>query len=305
MNDQCILELCRKTLGETPAVIERCGVGQGNYVYLAECCGQKSIIRCSEVKDAYQDTVRWLEKLSAVGVPVPKVIARGRFQAYEYLILSYLEGKDIGLVYPQLIKAEKREIAREVVRIQDKVSELEVDDLPSDWSWHRVFVDDMLERAENRILTNGYFDVEKVERLKQEAGVLDPYFEEVKPIAYLDDISTKNLLIHRGRVSGIIDVDWIGTGDRLTFAALTYVALMNMEYDTDYVEYLLEEMQVQDKEKAAFLFYSLIYCVDFMGERGMEFLGRTVEVNRRVIDRLNSIYDRLFRQWEQRKGYIK
>lgn len=41
---------------------------------------------------------------------------------------------------------------------------------------------------------------------------LAAYFARVEPVAYLDDISTKNLLIHEGRVSGVIDIDWMGVG---------------------------------------------------------------------------------------------
>lgn len=64
---------------------------------------------------AYTDTVYWLERLAEIQVPAPKVIAKGSFQGYEYLILSYLEGQDLGIIYPQLTKEEKRRIAAEIV----------------------------------------------------------------------------------------------------------------------------------------------------------------------------------------------
>ncbi len=35
------------------------------------------------------------------------------------------------------------------------------------------------------------------------------YFNEIEPKAFLDDISNKNLIIHNGDVSGIIDLDWM------------------------------------------------------------------------------------------------
>ena len=145
------------------------------------------------------------------------------------------------------------------------------------------------------ILDSGYFDVEKVERLQAQMVQFQEYFANVKPIAYLDDISSKNLLIHDGKISGIIDIDWIGIGDKLTFAALTNMALLNLEYDTDYVKYLLDEMQVSGIESKVFLFYTLMYCVDFMGERGMQFMDKKIEVNESIIKRLNNIYNRL---WE-------
>lgn len=156
----------------------------------------------------------------------------------------------------------------------------------------------MLERATERIVQNGYFDVEKVERLRGCLEQLKDYFAGIKPVAYLDDISSKNLLVHNGQISGIIDIDWMGIGDKLTYVALTNMALLNMEYDTDYVKYILEEMQISDVEKKAFLFYTLMYCVDFMGERGMKFMDKQVEVNAQIVERLNGIYDKLWCEWQ-------
>lgn len=299
MNEQIISQICLECFSETPGVIERCTVGQGNYVYIIECAGTKYVFRCSTECNAYSNTIFWLEKLSSIEIPVPKVIGKGNFKEYEYLILSYLEGKDIGLIYSQLNDAEKTEIAKEIVHIQNKVAKLELEDVETDWSWCK-FIHYMLDRARERIAANGYFDIEKVERLKKEMARLKEYFEAVKPVAYLDDVSTKNLLIHHGRISGIIDIDWMGTGDKLTYVALTNMALLNLEYDTDYVKYILKEMRVNGVEKKAFLFYTLMYCVDFMGERGMQFMDKKVEVNEQIIGRLNGIYDRLWEEW--RKG---
>lgn len=42
---------------------------------------------------------------------------------------------------------------------------------------------------------------------------------------------------------GIIDIDQMGIGDKLMYVALTNMALLNMEYDTDYVKCILKEMQ--------------------------------------------------------------
>ena len=157
----------------------------------------------------------------------------------------------------------------------------------------------MLDRAEERINQNGYFDRNKAAQVREEMFVLDGYFSQIKPIAYLDDISTKNLLIHNGTVSGVIDIDWMGVGDNLTFIAMTYVALRNMNCETDYVEYLLEERGCTDTERKAFLFYCLMFCVDFMGERGMQFGDKKIEVNDTVIERLNRIYEELWAEYKK------
>lgn len=297
MNEKMIYTLCVQYFSKAPQSIERCSVGQGNYVYIAECSGIKYVFRCSPERNAYDNTVYWLEQLTSARIPVPRVIAKGRAGEYEYLILSYLEGKDIGLVYSQLNDKDKKEIAKEITHIQSKVATLRLKNVEPDWSWHS-FVKYILDRAEERIAANGYFDIKKAGQLRKAAEQLNEYFTSIKPIAYLDDISTKNLLIHNGHISGIVDIDWIGTGDRLTYASLTNMALLDLQYDTDYVKYILKEMQVSGIQKKAFLFYTLMYCVDFMGERGMKFLDRTVEVNEQVIDRLNGIYDKLWNEWK-------
>lgn len=300
MDEKIIFRLISSCLSKNPQSIKRCGVGQGNYVYIVECRDTKYVVRCSLEPNAYKDTIYWLEKLSFLEIPVPRIIDKGSLDDWcniegEYLILSYIEGEDLGVVYTQLKDDEKRNIAKEIVNIQNKVATLKLENIAPNWSWH-TFIKDMLERARMRIVQNGYFEVEKVERLWEQTEQLEEYFADVKPIAYLDDISSKNLLIHKGRISGIIDIDWMGIGDKLTYVALTNMALLNMECDTDYVKYILEEMQVDDTEKKAFLFYTLMYCVDFMGERGMQFLDKTVEVNEQIVSRLNRIYDKL---WEE------
>lgn len=296
MSEGIIIQLCQECFSKNPLSVTRCGIGTGNYVFAVAYDDTKYTIRCSEMKNAYVDTMYWLKRLASLDIPVPKIIANGAFREYEYLILSYIEGEDLGVVYPDLSTSEKKQIAKNVIEIQNRVATLELDALEADWEWGS-FIQEMLDRAKERILDNGYFDAAKVERLRLQMDGLCDYFASIKPVAYLDDITTKNLLIYHGQVSGIIDIDWIGIGDRLTFAALTKMALLNQECDTDYVSFILNELQLNRAEKKAFDFYVLMYCVDFMGERGTQFLDKTVEVNSRIVDRLNQIYDTLWNEY--------
>lgn len=103
--------------------IERCSVGPANYVFTVSADGDKYILRCSKEEDAYQDTVYRLDKLSVCGIPIPAVLSKGSCGGYSYLVLSYIPGDDIGNVYGQLSDREKKQIAKEVVAIQRRVSE--------------------------------------------------------------------------------------------------------------------------------------------------------------------------------------
>lgn len=275
--------------------IERCGVGIANYVFIVHTATEKFVLRCSKDADAYKDTVYWLNRLSVCEIPISAVVSQGRYKEYFYLVLSYIPGDDIGNVYCQLNESEKKQIAKEVIAIQQKLSRLDIA-ADAQWTWSSV-INEMLNRAEQRIKQNRYFDTDKIRTIKKLQREIQAYMDTVQPIPYLDDISTKNLLICDGKLSGIIDIDWIGLGDVLTFAAMTKVALLNMNLDIRYVDYLLEEIHPNAMEYKAFIFYCLVYCVDFMGERGMRFLDKTVPVNESIINRLNDIFDMLMEEW--------
>lgn len=281
--------------------IQRCGVGIANYVFTVSAEAEKFILRCSKEAGAYQDTIYWLRRLAACEIPVPVVLWEGKYEEYSCLILSYIPGDDIGNVYGELTCGEKRQIAKEVIALQRKVAGIEVK-TPAGWTWNR-FVDEMLDRAEERIKWNRCFDAEKVHIIKNLRREIQEYLDQVRPTPYLDDISTKNLLIHEGKLSGVIDVDWIGLGDMLTFTALTKVALLNMDLDVKYVDDLLEEIEPSAIEYKAFVFYCLLFCVDFMGERGMRFLDKTNPVNDTIIRRLNDIFDVLVEEWNECRKY--
>ena len=293
MNEEIISKICIKHFSEPPKSVDRCGIGIGNYVYIVECKNTKYVVRCSEETNAYANAKFLLRKLSVLDIPIPHIIASGMLLQYEYIILTFIEGKDIGWVYQNLSTSEKKKIAKDVVEIQNKVAKSDIKNTDENWSWES-FVKEILDRAKERILKNAYFAINKVEQLQEKMSDFAEYFANVKPIPYLDDISSKNLLINNGRVSGIIDIDWIGFGDRLTFAALTKMAFLDLGYDTDYITYLLEEMQVCGIEKTVFDFYTLMFCVDFMGERGTTFLDKTVEVDDQIVKRLNQIFDSLW-----------
>ena len=183
-----LFESCAK-LGA--AQVERC------YVFIVSTADEKFVLRCSKERNAYKDTGYWLNALAACKIPVPAVLFQGRYKEYSYLILSYIPGGDLGDVYHQLSGPEKKRIAKEVAAIQRKVSRLAVP-VEAEWTWSRV-VEDMLDRAEERIRKMQYFDAGKVHLLRGLKGGIQDYLDQVRPTPYLDDISTKNLLIHEGR----------------------------------------------------------------------------------------------------------
>lgn len=205
------------------------------------CLAENFILRCSKDEDAYKDTVYWLNKLSVCEISIPIVLSEGK------------------------------QIAKEVIAIQRKVSRIDIS-TDEAWTWNCV-IDEMLNRAEERIKGKHYFDSNKIYIIKKLQREIQEYLDKVQPTPYLDDM--------------------------LTFVAMTKVALLNMDLDTKYIDYLLDEIHPNKTEYKAFVFYCLIYCVDFMGERGMQFLDKTVPVNESIIKRLNDIFAILMEEWNK------
>lgn len=117
--------------------------------FYCSTANEKFVLRCSKDENAYKDTVYWLNRLSVCEIPIPIVLSEGKYKDYSYLILSYIRGDDIGNVYCKLNDSEKKQIAKEVVKIQRKVSRLDIH-ADMEWTWN-CFVDKMLNRAEKRI----------------------------------------------------------------------------------------------------------------------------------------------------------
>ena len=112
----------------------------------------------------------------------------------------------------------------------------------------------------------------------------------------MDDISNKNLIIHNGDISGIIDLDWMGFGDLLYFVGYNNMALLDMEVDTKYIDYMIQELNLNEFQKQIVLFYTLVFCVDFMSEKGQTFQDKEIFVDENIVDKMNNIYDNLINE---------
>lgn len=304
MNDLIINEIIYMEFNKYPDKIVRFEIGLGSYVYQI-CIGQSTfVIRLTNNKEIYKHTVYWLDKLQKVGIPIPKVIYRGELKDISYIILNYIEGEDLGIVYNVLSDNEKRQLAKEIVTIQNRVATLpenkgfgflaSYEDEAYKKSWKEVVIGH-LNRSSSRIIENKVFDPGKVDRIKVLLEKYEDYLASIRPIPFLDDITTKNVLISQGKLSGIIDIDWLCFGDRLYQVALTNMALISMGADTKYINYLLEEMKSSDYDIEILKLYTIIFCVDFMSEKGMKFnKNETIEVNQKEVIKLNELYEKLY-----------
>jgi Ser/Thr protein kinase RdoA (MazF antagonist) len=281
MNEEFARAAWREHHGRDPESVTRLATGSANIVFLIRDQGQ-FILRAAppERREVLRGSLYWIDKLAPLALPIPRILASGIENETPYVILSYLEGDDLGAVYSQLTPSQKREIAKALWKAQTTVSALSGQtgygylsswgDTNKKTSWNEV-VKAHLARSRSWIVSCGHFDERFVDRVERFLPEFDEDFSRVEPQAFFDDATTKNLLVHNGRFSGIVDLDWLCFGDRLYNIALIRMALLELAQTTDYVDYLLEEENVTGPRRRIFSFYTLVFCVDFMGGIGMQF----------------------------------
>ena len=278
---ETVNKICDDVFNGKPTEIIRNTVGLAGYVYTVVINDTKYVIKISDDKNLILGSTYWLNKVKDFDIPTPCVIAENLSNVPYYFVMSFISGKDLGIVYSSLSQNEKKIIAKKIIGFQKEIKKLPMakgfgslnsyeDSENICFSWEESLLND-INRAEEAIIKNGIFSVEYVMKLKQIMPNFKEYFSSVKSEPFLDDITTKNVLIDEGKLSGIIDLDWISFGDEVLFLGLVTMALLSMNADLDYADYLKDEMNLNEMQEQALKFYVLMFCVIFMSEKGMCF----------------------------------
>lgn len=307
--------LWRSYRGGDPRAIVRLATGSCNYVYRVDDGDATWVLRATDPERRGQlaGSAYWLGALAGQGLPIAAVEHDGLDAATPFLVLGYLPGRDLGAVYADLDAGQKRRLARDLQAVQRRVGALanpgrygylsRLDDPAARPDWESV-VAAHLRRSRSWIAQCGLFDPGLVDAAEALLPRFRTVLAAVEPRAFLDDATTKNVLVADGGLSGVVDLDWLCFGDRLYAAALTRMALLDAGRDTDYVDFILEEENgAPDRpagspvDTALFDFYTLAFCLDFIGGAGMAFnKARPPAVGPAKRRRLLALYGDLLRR---------
>src|SRR5690606_30536283 len=144
-----------------------------------------------------------------LGVPVAPVLSSGTTDGLPYIVMPRLPGADLGAVYPSLTTRHKLRLADDICRVQRLVHALPGADAfgfahrlgaPSRPTWKHVLLDN-IERSRVRIRTANLISTSVLKPLLDALDRFDDYFESIRPVPFLDDTTTKNVLVHDGALS--------------------------------------------------------------------------------------------------------
>jgi len=312
-NENDAIMILKKALNEKVKTIKRFSTGSEHYVYDVKTKSKKNLVVRMGREDARKtisSAVYWYNILKPKGVPLSQLLfseVEKNLSHFPVMIMERLRGKDLGDVYSELSQEQKRQLIQEIFNIQEKVSSLP---MAQGYGYATSFEDkflmptwiallqNQLDRSRRRTIKAGLININYVDKIDKLINEKSHYFSTIKPVGFLDDTTTKNVIVDNGKLTGIVDVDFVCFGDPLFVVALTQMALLSKGYNTDYISYWLELLKLPDDQNKILTLYTLIHCVGFMSELGHSFnKEKPNEAGKQEIQKLEHIFVKLLESY--------
>lgn len=272
---QQILSLVTATLGATPLHATRMTFGHSSITFDVALPDRHIIVRTNTRPTVFAHTARNLAALANLGLPVPTILASDLSQSrypFAYLILPKIPGRDLRYELPTMTAAQMTRVAEHIVGYQRLVATLPpgkafgwapLDEPGRFASWSDLIQAELASRKENQP-PGQYTDL--VARLSLAIDHHAPYVQAIAPTCFLDDITTKNVIIENGELRGLIDFDVVCYGDPLFQVALTATAVIADIGPTAffYVEELCRLWPVTAEQQRAVGLYAVNFALEFI-----------------------------------------
>lgn len=241
-DDTALAQCVEAALGERPLRLERQALTQsGNSVYRAHMPGGRSLaVRSSPQAQTFSHTRANLAALRDLGLPVQTVLAQGAMPAGgAFVVLDWLPGRDLYYAFDTLDAAQAERIAATVTGFQRRAAEqlpvaanggfgwAAIGARASHTRWAGLFGEPA--PSEMHVATLARAHAAPLDRFRARLGLvrasLEDYFDALRPVCFLDDLTIKNVLVEDGELSGVIDFDTVCYGDPLMVLGVTLAHL--------------------------------------------------------------------------------
>ena len=204
-------------------------IGMCNEVYELKYASNSYILRMNKVKDHLYGTHKHLPLFKKLQIKTPDIVIEDYSKTelpFCYQIQTKIEGKDLLLVFHELSSSELKAIAKEISLIYDKFNTLPDQNNRQNEESQLASVENRRKGIIERNKTSKVLDEEVLEILN---GLIDDhksYFQKVTSKLYFDDMNSKNVMIHNGQFNGLVDLDFLSTGDYLDGIGSNYRSLV-------------------------------------------------------------------------------
>ncbi len=232
-----VYRLLRREFGDAPDRLTHMPFGHASVSFAASVGGRDVIARTNADLTAYDSTLGNLEVLRAFRIPVPEVIGSGTVtneeRPFAWMLTRPFRGRDLLYGLAGMNKSQVDRLAAQIADFQfrsaaipraSKYGFAAIGADPPHDRWIDVTIADSLGRFEQargvqRLKTR----VERLERAFEDRAT---EFDSIEPTCFLDDLTTKNVIVHEGELSGVVDFDCVCFGDRRYQVGLTQTGVV-------------------------------------------------------------------------------
>ncbi len=219
--------LVRDVLGEEPVTVTHQDFGHRSLTFDVALAGRNVIVRTNDDAQTFAGTAHTLAALAGLGLPVSRVLAAdltaGRFP-FGWMLLERIPGCDLRYELPAMTEGQMTHLAGQIAGFHKRVMALPAGTgfgyVPLGEPGPFASLWDLL-RAEEAA-TAGLWEPRLAALLASREG----YFRHHPPTCFLDDITTKNVIVSGGELQGLVDFDAVCYGDPLFWLGLTATAVV-------------------------------------------------------------------------------
>lgn len=230
------------------------------------------MLRVSPHRNGFAHTGHNLRILREMELPVQAVLASGDTETGgSFIILNWIAGRDLEYELPQMRPEQMTRVAETVTDFQKRVGCLPrsngfgwapIGGHPTFVQWTNIFG----EPANGEISVDATPLAQLRARLRAVRRSVEPHFASMTPTCFLDDLTTRNVLVERGELQGIIDFDSVCYGDPLMSVGTTlaHLAADVGEAGRFYGEELIRCWSPGADALRAIYFYAALWVVGFV-----------------------------------------
>ena len=289
MNESAIQKIGKKELGGIPQSITRMTIGICNEVYELKYPSASYILRMNKEKEWLYGTHKFLPLFKKLKIKTPAILVEDYTKTHFpfcYQIQTKIEGQDLGVVMSQLSRAELSLIAEEISEIFDKFKALpDAEGFGSLTGLREEQYDSLLQVLEKR--RSNILERNKNSQVIDEEimGIYDQlledyrdYFLHLKPKLYYDDICSKNVMIHNGQFTGLVDLDFLMKGDYLEPIGTMLASWYGEELGEFYVNEIMRLQNLNEFQQQVVKVYATLNLILWLSEEGIQFNSNSSSV---------------------------
>jgi len=287
MNFEALVSaIVEKQFAEPPLGIRRMTMGACNEVYSVELSSGSVIVRMNENGRYLKGSEKNIPILRSLGTKVPEILVSDysmQFVPICYQVQSRLVGTDLGQVISSLSDGQLAAIAQHVVAVfrslqsvstNGKYGYFEDDDSGLYDSWSEVMAA-MIAEVERRDTKTGVVGGNLLGVARQIFSDCKPYFDSVPSICFYDDISSKNVLVHQGVFSGVVDLDGLAYGDPLEAIGRMKACWFGTRHGQVYLSEVERCLNLTERQRNIVTAYALLHRISWLSEKGIQWNRNT------------------------------